>query len=70
MGKIKSKQIKKVANFFIEKKVEFGESFEKNKKLVNNSMPSKKLKNQLAGLLSKKARQIKEKAIELSPKKE
>lgn len=53
MGKIKSKLIKKSANILIKKGIEFTESFEKNKKILKNTMPSKKLRNQMAGLLSK-----------------
>ena len=53
MGKIKPKLIKKSADTLIRKGVEFTESFEKNKKILKNVLPSKKLRNQMAGLLSK-----------------
>ena len=59
MGKIKSKQIKKVANFFLAKGISFDKDFEKNKKIVGNAMPSKKLRNQLIGFLAKKKKQEK-----------
>lgn len=51
MGKIKSKQIKRTAKTFLENKIEFSENFEKNKKVLGNTMPSKKIRNQVAGYL-------------------
>ncbi|MEJ2267486.1 MAG: 30S ribosomal protein S17e [Nanoarchaeota archaeon] len=53
MGKIKSKTIKNTAKELIEKGIQFTESFEENKKILGNTIPSKKLRNQLAGFLSK-----------------
>ena len=53
MGKIKSKMVKRSANTLIKKGIEFTESFEKNKKILKDTMPSKKLRNQMAGFLSK-----------------
>ena len=56
MGKIKSRAIKKSAKILIEGGVEFSKDFEKNKKILNKMSLSKKLRNQLAGLLAKKKR--------------
>ncbi|MBT96811.1 MAG: 30S ribosomal protein S17e [Candidatus Pacearchaeota archaeon] len=53
MGKIKSKLTRRTANTLIKKGIEFNEIFEKNKKILGNSMPSKKLRNQIAGFLSR-----------------
>jgi len=53
MGKIKSKMIKRSAEIFMRRGVEFSEDFEKNKKILGNNMPSKKIRNQMAGLLSR-----------------
>jgi len=53
MGKIKSKLVKRSANALLKKKIGFDESFEKNKKILGGTMPSKKLRNQMAGFLSK-----------------
>ena len=53
MGKIKSKSVKRSANILIKEGVKFSNDFEKNKKILGNTMPSKKLRNQMAGLLSK-----------------
>jgi ribosomal protein S17E len=59
MGKIKSKLVKRAANTFIKKKIKFTDSFEKNKKILGDTMPSKKLRNQMAGFLSKLKKQEK-----------
>tara|TARA_Y100000310_G_scaffold299197_1_gene333795 strand:- start:975 stop:1166 length:192 start_codon:yes stop_codon:yes gene_type:complete len=53
MGKIKSKLIRRTANTLLEKGIEFSENFEGNKKALGNSMPSKKIRNQMAGFLAK-----------------
>ena len=52
MGKIKSKMIKRSAERFLKEGVKFSEDFEKNKKILGNTMPSKKIRNQMAGYLS------------------
>lgn len=57
MGKIKSKLVRRSALTFIKKGVEFTESFEKNKKVLGDTMPSKKLRNQIAGFLSRVKKQ-------------
>ncbi len=62
MGKIKSKSVKRAAQVLVEKGVEFTDSFEKNKKVLEGVAPSKKLRNQMAGLLTKlKKRELKAK---------
>ena len=53
MGKIKSKGIRKAANALLKEEIKFTENFEENKKLLGNTMPSKKIRNQLVGLLTK-----------------
>ena len=53
MGKIKSKLIKRSAKILIKKGIEFSEDFEKNKKILKDTMPSKKIRNQMAGFLSR-----------------
>ena len=53
MGKIKSKLIKRTANTLLKKEIAFAESFETNKKILGSEMPSKKLRNQLAGYLAR-----------------
>ena len=54
MGKIKSKQVKRSAEEIVRRGVEFSKDFEKNKKILGNkTMPSKKIRNQVAGYLAK-----------------
>jgi len=57
MGKIKSKMIKGSAKTLIQKGVKFEEDFEKNKKILKDTMPSKKIRNQMAGYLTKLKKQ-------------
>ena len=54
MGKIKSKLIKRSAEELVRRGVIFTENFEQNKKILGNTMPSKKIRNQIAGYLSRK----------------
>jgi len=52
MGKIKSKMIKRSAEEFMRRGIEFGQDFGRNKKILgSNTMPSKKIRNQMAGYL-------------------
>jgi len=56
MGKIKSKQIRKTASILNEKAGVNGD-FNQNKKTLKGLTPSKKVRNQIAGLLSKMNKQ-------------
>ena len=49
MGKIKSKLIKRSARELIKQGIEFTGKFDENKKILGDTMPSKKIRNQLAG---------------------
>ncbi len=63
MGKIKSKMMRRTADTLLKEDIGFEESFEKNKKVLGNTMPSKKLRNKIAGLISRlKKQEAKEKA--------
>lgn len=54
MGKIKSKLVRRTATALLKRGVNFTASFEENKKVLgSDTMPSKKIRNQLAGLLAK-----------------
>ena len=53
MGKIKSKLIKRTARVIVENKIEYYTDFEKNKKILKNTMPGKKIRNQIAGYLTR-----------------
>jgi ribosomal protein S17E len=65
MGKIKTRLIKRTGETLMkEKDLEFSEDFEKNKKILGEEMPSKKVRNQIAGYVArvkKKEREKKEK---------
>lgn len=54
MGKIKSKMVKKAGDELSKKDFGFSHDFERNKKILgSNTMPSKKIRNQLAGYISR-----------------
>jgi len=53
MGKIKSKQIKAYSHELANSGINFSEDFEKNKRVLGKEMPSKKMRNQMAGYLSR-----------------
>lgn len=58
MGKVKSKLVKRSAHELIKKGISFSEDFEKNKKILgSNTMPSQKIRNQMAGYLSRLKKQ-------------
>lgn len=63
MGKIKTKLIKRTGKKLIEKGIEFTGDFTKNKRILGNTMPSKKIRNQIAGYLTRfKKNEAKKKA--------
>lgn len=62
MGKIKSKMVRRATNILLSKEIGFTENFEENKRIIGNTMPSKKIRNQVAGLLAKIKKQEKSKA--------
>lgn len=45
--------IKRSARELIKKGIKFSETFEENKKILGDTMPSKKIRNQMAGFLAK-----------------
>ena len=61
MGKIKTGLIKRTSQRLLKEDLEFSEDFEKNKKLLGREMPSKKVRNQIAGYISRLKRFQKEK---------
>ena len=61
MGKIKSKAIKKTGNKLIKEKIGFSKNFEENKIILGKNMPNKKIRNQMAGFLSRLKKQKEEK---------
>jgi len=67
MGKIKTRLIKRTGEELgkKEKGIGFSESFEENKKILGNTMPSKKIRNQIAGYLARSKRTEKAKDAEM-----
>ena len=65
MGKIKGKLIKRTAEKLIDEGIEFKDDFEKNKKILGNTMPSKKIRNQMAGYLVQLKKQEAKKKAEM-----
>lgn len=65
MGKIKTKTIKRTANTLMNKNVEVSKDFGKNKKILGNLAPSKKVRNQLAGYLVRLKKQEEKKQEQL-----
>ena len=53
MGKIKTKLIKRTSKRLIEEDIDFTDKFEENKEIIGNVMPSKKIRNQIAGYLAR-----------------
>jgi len=66
MGKIKSKTIKRSAESLLKEDIDFTKDFEKNKKILGNTMPSKKIKNQLAGFLARLKKQEEKSQIKIT----
>ena len=53
MGKVKSKLIKRSAHELIKRGIEFSKDFEENKRILGRTMPSKKIRNQMAGYIAR-----------------
>ena len=66
MGKIKSKLIRKAGQNLVKRGVPFNESFEHNKKILGSTMPSKKIRNRMAGFLSRLKKQERIKQLEFA----
>lgn len=58
MGKVKSKLVKRSAHELIKRGVKFSKDFEENKKILgNNTMPSQKIRNRMAGYMARLKKQ-------------
>lgn len=53
MGRIKSTTIKKAARQLLEGENKFNEKFEHNKKILFEDMPSKSMRNKIAGYIAR-----------------
>ncbi|MDP1695407.1 MAG: 30S ribosomal protein S17e [archaeon] len=70
MGRIKSTLIKKAARQLLEGDHKFNEHFERNKKVLVEGMPSKSMRNKIAGYIGRLVRMKKaEIAAANNPKK-
>lgn len=65
MGKIKSKVVRKTANALLKEDLKFEKDFEKNKAILGKEMPSKRIRNRLAGLISRLKRQEEKAKLEM-----
>ncbi|MDA3837295.1 MAG: 30S ribosomal protein S17e [Nanoarchaeota archaeon] len=63
MGKIKPKQVKRGIQELLDAGIELSTDFEMNKKILGREMPSKKMRNKMAGHAS---RHLKQKEAELA----
>ncbi len=62
MGRIKSTLVKRTSNNLLKEENKFDSTFDKNKKLLDDTMPSKKVRNKIAGYLARiKKREMQEK---------
>ena len=54
MGRIKSTLVKRTAKqLLVQSDMSYNEAFDNNKRILGNTMPSKKIRNQIAGYLSR-----------------
>ena len=69
MGRIKSTMIKKAAKQLLQGENKFTESFEQNKKVLSNDMlPSKPIRNKVAGYIARLVKMSKEQKVPKAPK--
>jgi len=61
MGRIKSLMVKRAAKQLLEGENLFDDTFEKNKKILGNTMPSKSTRNKIAGYIARLVRMKKAK---------
>ncbi|MDP2950885.1 MAG: 30S ribosomal protein S17e [bacterium] len=63
MGRIKSTLVKRTTRILLKEENSFSESFERDKKMLGNTMPSKKVRNKIAGYIARlKKREKQEKS--------
>ena len=54
MGRIKSRLVKRVGDSLLSEENGFSKDFDNNKKLLSGLMPSKKIRNKIAGHITRK----------------
>jgi ribosomal protein S17E len=62
MGRIKSTMVKRAANQLLDEENDFNDSFDHNKLVLKDTMPSKPIRNKIAGYI---ARLLKEKSVKV-----
>lgn len=69
MGRIKSLMVKRTAKKLIEDESLFTDSFEHNKKVLKDTMPSKAIRNKIAGYMARLVRmkKMKQEAPKIAP---
>lgn len=71
MGRIKSAMIKRTSKQLLEQNPEFADSFEKDKNaLKGTALPSKHIRNKIAGYIARLIKQKKEENIKKETKEE
>ena len=68
MGKIKSKQVKRAVHELLDSGIELEKDFEMNKKILGQEMPSKKMRNKMAGYAARHKKQQEKEKTELLKK--
>jgi small subunit ribosomal protein S17e len=70
MGKIKQRLIKRTTRTLLTSDLPLSEDFEQNKKVLGRDMPSKKVRNQIAGYIShlKKMERVEQEKLQESLK--
>lgn len=58
MGRIKSKLVKRTAKALLKQENKFTDKFEDNKKLLKNLTPSKKIRNQISGYITRQKKNL------------
>ena len=70
MGRIKSTLVKRSSKQLLARSDKFDHLFETNKKILGNTMPSKKMRNKIAGYIARLVRMQKESAVKAAKKAE
>ncbi len=65
MGRIKSIMVKRAARQLLERENSFSSDFTRNKRLLNDTMPSKPIRNRIAGYM---ARLLKTNSLKINTK--
>lgn len=53
MGRIKTTMVKRASFELMAQDIQFSDNFDENKKLLKDTMPSKKVRNKIAGYLAR-----------------